>query len=199
MDFRLDVEDSYLGIEDTIEDGRDDTTNEGAELLVVIDGGGLEDTCPEDVKDIEDDEDNLAGFHDRLLVEVLDGDAVGALGEVELVVRVFTDARAVLAIGAGSSFPDCTVHIEERAILRAGGSLGQNDFSLCHRSVQLDFFEALAGEDSHQVPESAFDGGGDDVEVGQGDDGIEGQVEGEQTEDDSEDEVDDGFHCICCF
>ena len=130
VDFRLDVEDSHLGIEDAIEDGGDDTTNEGAELLVVIDGGGLEDACPEDVKDVEDDEDNLAGFH------------------------------------------------------------------IC---LVLDFFEALAGEDSHQIPESALDGGSDNLEVGQGDDGIEGQVEGEQTEDDSEDEVDDGFHCICCF
>ena len=64
---------------------------------------------------------------------------------------------------------------------------------------RLEFLEALAGEDSHQVTESALDDGGDDLEVGQGDDGTERQVEGEQAEDDSEDEVDDGLHCSVVF
>ena len=73
-------------------------------------------------------------------VDVLDGDAVRALGEVELVVRVSTTARAVPIIGTGPSFPDCTVHIEERAILTASGSLGQNDLSLCHIVISFSCY-----------------------------------------------------------
>lgn len=129
-DFRLDVEDSYLGVEDTIDDGGDDATNEGAELLVIIDGGGLDEACQDDVQDVEDDEDNLAGFH------------------------------------------------------------------IC---LVLDFLEALAGEDAHHITEGTEDGGGDDVEAEQGDDGVDGQVQGEQAEEDSEDEVDESFHGISCF
>ena len=68
-------------------------------------------------------------------------------------------------------------------------------------AISLDFLEALAGEDSHQITEGAKDGGGDNLEVGQGDDGIDSEVKGEKTEEDSEDEVDDGFHgsvVLCC-
>ena len=37
------------------------------------------------------------------------------------------------------------------------------------------------------------------MELCEGEDGIEGQVQGEETEDDSEDEVDNGFHCRMVF
>ena len=80
------------------------------------------------------------------------------------------------------------------------------DFNECivfHNAtaISLDFLEALAGEDSHQITEGAEDGSSDNLEVGQGDDGIDSEVKGEETEEDSEDEVDDGFHgsvVLCC-
>ena len=64
---------------------------------------------------------------------------------------------------------------------------------------RLDFLEKLAGEDCHQITESSLDDGGDDMEVDQMDDGADHQVNGEQTKDDSENEVTDGLHCSVVF
>ena len=67
VDFRLDVKDSHAGIEDAIDDGIKEGGQELGELFITI-----KDKClgevPDAGKHIEDDEDDLAGFHGSVFI-----------------------------------------------------------------------------------------------------------------------------------
>ena len=62
VDFRLDIKDTCLGIEDTIEDGINNGTEKCPELVISIFKTDLEEV-PEAGDDIKYNEDNLGGFH----------------------------------------------------------------------------------------------------------------------------------------
>lgn len=62
VDFRLDVKDTCLGIEDTIEEGISDGGEKRFELVITIFKTNL-DEVPDAGDDIKYNEDNLSGFH----------------------------------------------------------------------------------------------------------------------------------------
>lgn len=167
-----------------------------------------------------DDEHPLVIFHHLKLVITEVEDVVDGLGgECPIGRHQELGSRFLVSQDDGTSLAgdgvDPEILGEGHASVGVGGYLlgGQSDrggddggqdvedvfhnvcgFQISIDSYRLDFLEALGREDSHQIPECTKDGGGDDVELGEGKDGIEGQVQGEETEEDSEDEVDDGFH-----